>query len=919
VTLFTLDAARHPRAGRDGTADLNLGFIAIAAALMASFVSPASASAVGYPAGFEEEIVVSGLTRPTAVDWTPDGRMFVAEKDGVLKVVPAGGSSATTVLDLRSRVNSWWDRGLLGLAVDSSFATNGYVYLLYTYDVTPLVRDSDSHTVSQLLRVKLGPAGEVEQETPILGTHVSAPCPAPANELDCIPSEGWSHSIGTVRSAPDGTLWVGSGDAADYNVPDDLIFRTLDERSMAGKILHVDRNGRALPEHGFCPGDQDLDHVCAKVHALGLRNPYRFSLRAGTGLPAVGDVGQNEWEEIDLLGPPGGRYGWPCYEGAGRTAAYEAHARCAAEYVREGTSSAHLPPAIQYAHSSSPASDEAAVVMGPTYTGGEYPLAYRDSLFYGDYVKGFIRRATFDSAGQSTVHEFASDWSGIDLEQSPAGHLVYVDFASGHDGLGSVKRIAYSPGNARPAAVAEVLPTSGSPPLDVSFDGRGSSDPEGAPLSYRWDFGDGSAPATTETATHTYALAGAYTAVLTVIDPGGKTDSESVRIDVGNSPPEPAIYAPATFRGGEPIALHGAAGDADEGSLGPEALAWNVTLVHGTHTHVAGSFTGLADISVPAQDDHDADSHFLVSLMATDAEGLSATATARIDPETALLRIASDPPGAPVAYGGSLFSAPLERTAAIGFRTLVSAGESFVRDGTRYEFAGWADGAPRLRSIVIPPEGIALTATYSAASGGTVPAGGGTDPAGEATDPAGGGTDATAWDTNAPGAAGEERPAADRTGPAIAFDPARGFDRRRGLLTGSARDPAGVSSVQVALGRRLGAGRCRWWLARRARLARTARPCAKPRWLRVHLTQAESSAHRYRWRAPLGRRSLPTSAYRVWITAADRLGNASRQAVPIERLDVRSQFRLRSSSFLPITIRWISDVPSPIRSSGASR
>ena len=93
--------------------------------------------------------------------------------------------------------------------------------------------------------------------------------PEPFQRPDCIPSEGPSHSIGTVRSAPDGTLWVGSGDASDFGTVDPTALRTYDEQSMSGKPLHVDRDGRGLPGHPFCPSDTDLDHVCTKLHSKG--------------------------------------------------------------------------------------------------------------------------------------------------------------------------------------------------------------------------------------------------------------------------------------------------------------------------------------------------------------------------------------------------------------------------------------------------------------------------------------------------------------------------------------------------------------------------------------------------------------------------------------------------------------------------
>lgn len=164
------------------------------------------------------------------------------------------------------------------------------------------------------MRYTVGANNAVSSPQVVLGSYASGSCPAASNTVDCLPADGLSHSIGTVISAPDGTLWIGNGDAADYNVVDPLAFRTYDERSMAGKIFHVDRDGHGLPGHPFCPGDNDLTHVCTKVHSKGFRNPFRFKLRPNGSL-AVGDVGWSTREEVDLISTGGKSYGWPCYEG----------------------------------------------------------------------------------------------------------------------------------------------------------------------------------------------------------------------------------------------------------------------------------------------------------------------------------------------------------------------------------------------------------------------------------------------------------------------------------------------------------------------------------------------------------------------------------------------------------------------------
>src|SRR5829696_945016 len=310
---------------------LLLGLVALVALVSA----PAAARAAPVlPDGFSTVTVAKGLWDATAFAYTPDGKqVFVVEKRGRVAIVHPGVSqTAKTVLDLEGNVAVNGDRGMLGIAVDPQYATNGYVYLLHTYD------DGSALTApktARLTRIKINPdetlASPLNPETVLLGSIGVAPCPAPANTVDCIPSNSNSHSIGTVRAAPDGTLWVGSGDGQNYSAMDPAALRTYDERSMSGKLLHIDRDGRGLPGHPFCPGEQNLDLVCTKLFAKGFRNPFRFHLRPGTG-PVVGDVGWESTEEIDLT-ESGRSYGWPCWEGPDHTPDYEELSECQPHYA----------------------------------------------------------------------------------------------------------------------------------------------------------------------------------------------------------------------------------------------------------------------------------------------------------------------------------------------------------------------------------------------------------------------------------------------------------------------------------------------------------------------------------------------------------------------------------------------------------
>lgn len=649
---------------------------------------------------------------PTAAAWTPDGRLLIAEKAGVVKLAEPGATNAREILDLRSTVHSYWDRGLLGIAVDGQFGAHPYVYLLFTYELDRANPDRDGPMVSQLRRYRLTATGELVEPQAILGSFTAGTCPPPSNDVDCIPSEGDSHSIGTVRSAPDGTLYVGSGDGASYSMVDPLALRTYDERSLAGKIVRIDRTGRGLPGHPFCPQETDLAKVCTKLYAKGLRNPFRFELLPGDAGLVVGDVGWAEREEINVIRTGGGNYGWPCYEGDQRTGGYAALAACGQEYAKEGTALAARAPTWAYDR----AGEEGAVIGGPRYSGTAYPAQYAGDVFVADYAQRWVRRLHLDEADRVTgLTPFATDWLGVQLLQTPAGELGYVSFGTGAPGTGSVRAITYGADNRAPTAVAAATPASGGAPLTVRFSAAGSTDPDGDALTHRWTFGDGSAASTQADPEHVYARPGTYTATLTVDDGRGGTAVDTVRIVVGNDPPVPRISAPsgdATFRAGEVIDLAGEATDPQTGALGDEALRWRVTLHHAGHAHPIVDVAGAATARFRTVTDHDADSWYEIELTATDALGLSATQTVRLRPETVPLRLQSTPSGAPVAYAGRTRAAPYAADAAVGFRTSISAAPWFVRDGRRWEFDRWSDGGERLHDIAIPGAPLTLTATY---------------------------------------------------------------------------------------------------------------------------------------------------------------------------------------------------------------
>ena len=149
---------------------LRLAAVVVCVAVVLGSVSPAGAT--NFPTGFSDDVVASGLTEPTAISFFPDGRMAIAQKSGVVRLVKNGALQPTPLIDIEDRVNDYWDRGLIGIAVDPSFASNPYVYLLYVYENDP--NDYTGTNTSRLTRVTVtNDTANPASEQVLLGTVVA--------------------------------------------------------------------------------------------------------------------------------------------------------------------------------------------------------------------------------------------------------------------------------------------------------------------------------------------------------------------------------------------------------------------------------------------------------------------------------------------------------------------------------------------------------------------------------------------------------------------------------------------------------------------------------------------------------------------------------------------------------------------------
>jgi glucose/arabinose dehydrogenase/PKD repeat protein len=757
------------RCARGRSRNRFVGTLAVAALLLVGLgQSPGAGAAL--PPGFQESVVFSGLSNPTALRFSPDGRIFVAEKNGRIKVFDGLGDPTPTLFaDLSTNVYNFWDRGLLGLALDPDFPADPWVYVLYTYD----------HELGSL-----APA-------PRWGTPgvLSDPCPTPPGPTadGCVVSgrlsrlqasgnvmvgseqvliEDWcqqypSHSTGSLAFGADGALYVSGGDGASFNFadwgqdgspvnpcgdpdpPDDVgtaqspptaqggALRSQDLRtsgdsvSLDGAILRVDpATGAGLPDN---PLAMSPDANARRIIAYGLRNPFRINVRPGTNEVWVGDVGWTTWEEVNRVVDPLGagiddveNFGWPCYEGQGRQPGYDGAnlTVCETLYTQGEVTGPHF----TYNHSSKVVTGEtcptgSSSVAGISfYQGGPFPASYDGALFFADYSRDCIWAMKAGAGGipaSGLLETFVAPAANpVDVQISPAGDLFYADF----DG-GTIRRIQFVSANQPPVAVATANPTSGPAPLTVSFDGSGSSDPDGDAITHAWDLdGDGLYDDSTAIQpTHTYTQSGSVTVRLRVTDDAGASSvSDPIVITAGNTPPTATINAPSgslTWRVGDVINFSGSGTDTQDGSLPASALSWSLILNHcpsNCHSHPLQDFVGVASGSFTAPD-HEYPSNLELVLTVTDSGGLTSTARVTLQPQTVNLTFTTSPSGLQLVLNGASAATPFTRTVIAGSTSTISAPSPQTLNGGNYAFSSWSDGGAQTHVITA-----SSAATYNA-------------------------------------------------------------------------------------------------------------------------------------------------------------------------------------------------------------
>ncbi len=559
---------------------------------------------------FEKTTVATKLVQPMELDIASDGRIFLIELSGVVKLIEPQTGSVSEIAKLD--VFTEQENGLIGLALDPNFADTRWVYLQYSRP------DFTGQTISRFKFVdeKL----DLSSEQRLFQYE--------EQRRECC------HHAGSLEFGPDGNLYIGTGDNTNpFN--DSEGYAPHDERpgrepwdaqrtagntkSFNGKVLRIrpkpDVAGYTIPEGNLFPPDGSLGYP--EIYVMGCRNPWRINVDQRTGFLYWGDVGPDAGRE-GPRGPRGydevnqarqaGNHGWPYF--IGNNQAYsmvnfasgeigpaqdpqQPHNRSVNNTGAEDLPPAH-PPLIYYPAGPSDEFPEVGVggrtaCAGPIYyydshlsSDKKFPSVYDSTLFAFEWSRNWIMAVHLNQDGEvAGLEPFLPEMKFIrpvDMQFDAGGSLYVIEYGEtwGVNADAKLVRLDYVRGNRTPMAIAVVENNIGREPLTVELDARASKDKDGDSLSYRWrailtsavqqnvrDLGSEAV------STATFDQPGVYTLELQVSDPSGAVSISTQPVIVGNARPVVEFLSPRDgdfFSPDEPISYQLVIHDFEDGT-----------------------------------------------------------------------------------------------------------------------------------------------------------------------------------------------------------------------------------------------------------------------------------------------------------------------------------------------------------------
>lgn len=647
--------------------------------ILALFVGHISAH-ISIPMGFELRNLASGLN-PTAMTVAPDGRIFFCEKHGVLRLFRNDTLVSEPVLVLHS-IDSYNERGLVGVAIDPDFDETNHIYVQYTHLTNTLRKARTSRYTL------IGDVADPNSELVLI-------------DLDIYTSGSGIHNGGSLIINADRKLFIFVGDIGD---------RSLSQRmtSTYGKILRINLDG-SIPEDN--PFYQQNTGVHRAIWANGLRNPFMVAYDRKNDSIVVGDVGENTWEEINM-NQRGANYGWPFAEGFDR-----------AEHTTA--------PIIAYRHNTGCAITGLSFYYNTSAGDLAFPDQYNGKLLFADYCFGWIRMIDIyadlgeRSLSPTNIHIIApvvvtGIGGAMTMAQSSGNGMYFVDRGT-HNGAYSVNtgvstgtlfKLIYT-GSPNPSIHTQprsvTLPIGFTGGFRVGVTGPGQ-------LRYQW-FVDGHPLFNEITDTLIIQAASSQynqsTFFVEISNSYATARSNNVTLTILQSAVPPTISQTATkYKAGDVITF--TANDPYKESV--VTYAWTVELNHQTHTHPVASYANYRSISltVPLDGEKDPVQWYTVYLTVANSI-ISLSTTAVVTPCVSAVTLSTSPNGLAILIDQveTVLTEPKTDASVVGMSKLLTA--LLVRrvDDVIYAFVGWSDGIEDIeRSVTFAESNQTLTAVY---------------------------------------------------------------------------------------------------------------------------------------------------------------------------------------------------------------
>lgn len=611
--------------------------------------------------GFTAELVTNNVINPTAIDIASDGRIFISEKSGKIKIIENGILLPNLFLNLA--VDEYGERGLSGFILDKEFDKNGHIYVYYN------VVGKNHNRLSRFTangNTVIPNSEEILLDFELLG--------------------GTTHNGGAMRWALDTTLIISIGDGLRASSVQNM-------DSFFGKVLRLNRDGSIPIDNPFYNSHNGKARY---IYALGLRNPFTFDIHPITGKILANDVGDTRFEEINEI-TPGSNYGWPNIEGM-RT--------------NQTEPINYKDPLFAYEHKNGNCAIVGAAFYAPEIS--KFPTEWKDKYIFGDFCTGNIFRLN-PATGIVEDTLIYGGHSISNLYVSKDGYLYYLVFG---DQSSEIWRVEYA-GSGAPFIIqqpkTEMAVVGENITLNVEAVGK-------TEISYQW-FKNNS-PIQNEISNslilNSVVLADSGSTIFCVAMNSFDLDTSNIIVlkITQNQRPQINFVSPligSKFNYGDSLRFEGNAIDPEDGALANNHLEWKIDFHHDEHTHPGlNATTGISKgaMFLPRLGETSTNVWYRVYLKATDSKGLSNSAYIDVYPNIGQMEVKSYPIGLPIGLDGNFINTNYDFDIVLGNERVLTAKPLTNRNDSLFKFKNWSDGSTENNLTFRGGEITSITANY---------------------------------------------------------------------------------------------------------------------------------------------------------------------------------------------------------------